>query len=229
MRHNSELVSSERFMTAIQPLVATSNRLPLGTDVRNRTASTCGYRLKRLLDASISGVMLISLSPLICVIAVIIKLSSPGPVFYRQRRLGLHERPFTILKFRSMGLNADKNGPPCTATNDPRITTVGRILRRLSLDELPQLINVVRGDMSLFGPRPYVGFELEEWSPEQRLLRASVRPGLSGLSQASGRSSMTVEEIIWHDLEYVTNCGLLFDSRIAIRTALAVLLSRGTN
>ncbi len=187
------------------------------------------YPLKRCLDVVVSATLLILLSPLLLFIAAAIKLTSQGPVFYRQKRLGLGEKPFIILKFRTMCEGASRSGPAFTLTNDPRITTVGRVLRRTSLDELPQLVNVLYGEMSLLGPRPYAGFELECWTAEQRALRASVRPGISGLSQANGRSSMTIDETMRHDLEYVRHCGFGLDCRIALQTFLAVIAIRGTN
>jgi lipopolysaccharide/colanic/teichoic acid biosynthesis glycosyltransferase len=182
--------------------------------------------LKRLMDIVVSLGLLLLLSPLLLVIALAVWISSPGPILFRQQRLGRGERPFTILKFRTMVANAPAIGPPSTAEGDPRITRVGKILRKTSLDELPQLINVLRGDMSLIGPRPYVGFELENCSPEFRRQRASVRPGISGLAQVHGRSQLTADEAFAYDLEYVKRHGVFFDIRLILKTALAVLLPR---
>ena len=138
--------------------------------------------LKRLFDFLASLALLILLSPLFAIIALLIKLDSPGPVFYRARRVGWEGQPFCMLKFRTMVTDADKLGPGLTCHADPRITRVGHLLRQTSLDELPQLLNIVRGDMSLIGPRPetpeYVNLNDPTW---QQVL--SVRPGLSGLAQ----------------------------------------------
>ena len=189
----------------------------------------CEYWLKRQLDVCLAGITLLILSPLLLATAVAIKLTSRGPVFYRQQRLGIGERPFTILKFRSMRVDADRIGPAFTRDGDPRITAVGRIIRRTSVDELPQLINVLVGDMSLIGPRPYIGFELESWSVEDRTRRASARPGISGMSQAFGRSANTVDQSRALDIEYTRECSLFLDARIVARTFAGLFSNRGTN
>jgi lipopolysaccharide/colanic/teichoic acid biosynthesis glycosyltransferase len=188
-----------------------------------------GYPAKRLLDLASAALLLMTLSPLFVLIAVAVKLTSRGPVFYRQRRLGLHERPFTIFKFRSMRADADRTGPQFTTSNDSRITLLGNVLRKTSLDELPQLFNVLRGEMSLLGPRPYAGFELNSWSAEERALRASVRPGMSGLSQVEGRSLLTEDQTRQHDLDYVRRCSFSLDCSIVLRTLKVLVTSRGTN
>ena len=195
----------------------------------NRRVSYVGYPLKRLVDVVVAGAALVVLAPIFVPIAIAIKLSSKGPIFFRQRRLGLNERPFEILKFRSMRVDAASTGPAYTMAGDPRVTGIGSILRKTSLDELPQLINVLVGDMSLLGPRPYVGFELERWSDEERRLRASVRPGMSGLAQISGRSNLLTDGRIECDLKYVSNCSLSMDIVLAMRTVLIVVCSRGAN
>ena len=188
-----------------------------------------GYRLKRPLDVFLAGLALLFLSPVMLVAALAIKATSRGPVFYFQRRLGFGERPFTILKFRSMRIDADQIGPGFTSAEDPRITSVGRVLRRTSIDELPQLLNVLRGDMSVIGPRPYIGFELETWTVDERAARAAVRPGISGLSQAAGRSSNTVEQSRQFDLRYVDRLSFLLDWHIILQTVWSILVKRVTN
>ena len=195
----------------------------------NQSHITNGYTLKRAFDIIMSLCLLTVLSPILIGIALAVRLTSRGPVIYRQRRLGLHERPFWMMKFRSMCVDADRQGPHFTSDNDPRITRVGRILRKTSLDELPQLFNVLAGVMSMIGPRPYVGFELDDYSPEERALRASVRPGISGLAQVEGRSSFTQRESAAKDLEYVERCSLSFDIQLAFRTIGRVLSRGGTN
>lgn len=186
-------------------------------------------RMKRLFDVMASGFAMLPALPIMGLIALAIRLDSRGPVFYKQKRLGLNEQPFTVLKFRSMRVDADQCGPKFTSTDDPRITKIGKFLRGTSLDELPQLLNVLRGDMSLIGPRPYVGFELEDWSEEDRQSRASVRPGISGLAQVSGRSELKPEEIRELDVEYVKKSSLSVDLTILWKTAVSVLFRKGVN
>ncbi|QDU09753.1 sugar transferase [Gimesia aquarii] len=187
------------------------------------------YFLKRPLDFLLSALALLVLSPVFLVIALIIKKTSPGPVFYKQERLGVNEKPFVILKFRSMRSDSEETGPKFTKKNDLRITKIGKLIRKTSLDELPQLINIVRGEMSLIGPRPYVGFELADVSKVDRQIRASVRPGISGLSQVSGRSQLSQETTISYDLMYAENCSLKLDLSILFKTIQRVLSCKGTN
>ena len=184
--------------------------------------------LKRLLDLAVSVPLLVLLSPLLLLLAVAVRCTSAGPALFRQRRLGQHELPFTLLKFRTMCADAH-TGPPSTAAGDTRITRVGRWLRATSLDELPQLWNVVQGHMSLVGPRPYVGFELADWPAESRALRASLKPGLTGLAQVSGRSSLSPQQVRDYDLHYVRHASLTLDLSISLRTLLAVFNRRGVN
>jgi lipopolysaccharide/colanic/teichoic acid biosynthesis glycosyltransferase len=187
------------------------------------------HRFKRAMDVLIASALLVLLSPLLLLISLAIWLTSPGPILFRQRRLGLGERAFDILKFRTMVVNAENIGPRYTMNADPRITWVGRILRKTSLDELPQLFNVLRGQMSLIGPRPYVGFELEGQPAELRELRASALPGISGLAQARGRSVSTPEKSLAHDLAYVRRCSLALDLRLMLETLVVVVTGRGSN
>jgi lipopolysaccharide/colanic/teichoic acid biosynthesis glycosyltransferase len=188
-----------------------------------------GLWAKRVLDIVVVFVVMVPILPLMGLIALAIKWNSPGPVLYRQRRLGLGERPFTVLKFRSMQVDADRCGPKSTATDDPRVTRVGKFLRGTSLDELPQLLNVLRGEMSLIGPRPYVGFELEDWSQSDRVTRASVRPGISGLAQVNGRSELQPSQVRQLDLSYVRQWNFAVDVRIICRTTLSILMRKGVN
>ncbi|WP_198000422.1 sugar transferase [Gimesia alba] len=187
------------------------------------------YFLKRPVDLLLSGFALIVFSPVFLLIAFLIKVTSPGPVFFRQNRLGVNEAPFEILKFRSMRSEPEQAGPQFTSANDSRITGIGKLIRKTSLDELPQLINIFRGEMSLIGPRPYIGFELEETSQIDRQKRASVRPGVSGLAQVSGRSQLTQAAVIEFDLEYVGHCSLRLDWQILLQTIKKVVSCEGTN
>lgn len=188
-----------------------------------------GYFLKRPFDILLSGLALMILSPVFLVIALIIKKTSPGPVFFRQERLGVKEMPFMILKFRSMRSDSEATGPQFTTKNDLRITKIGKLIRKTSLDELPQLINIFRGEMSLIGPRPYVGFELVDTTKVDRQKRASIRPGISGLSQVSGRSQLSQEAVISLDLNYVEKSSLKLDLYIILKTIQKVLSCEGTN
>ncbi len=193
---------------------------------------------KRAFDIVGSALLLIALSPLFIVTAVIIKASSAGPVFYRQERIGLSGEPFHILKFRSMVTNADAhlaallaaqgNGdtPLFKVANDPRVTPIGRFIRRYSIDELPQLFNVFFGDMSLVGPRPQVDGEVRLYDSKASR-RLAVKPGMSGLWQVSGRSDLSWEDAIRLDLYYVENWSITSDLVILLRTARAVLQHDG--
>jgi lipopolysaccharide/colanic/teichoic acid biosynthesis glycosyltransferase len=220
---------TSRTITAHGPHFAPLTGGAAETTGHDRTRISAGYQFKRSLDVIVSLGLLCLLSPLLMGLAMAVRLTSRGPVIYRQRRLGLHEQPFWMFKFRSMYVDADRRGPQFTADNDPRITPVGRILRKTSLDELPQLINVLAGAMSLIGPRPYVGFELDQCSPHQRALRASLRPGISGLAQVEGRSSLSQRKSAAFDLEYVQRCSLSFDLHLIVRTIVRVLGRSGTN
>jgi lipopolysaccharide/colanic/teichoic acid biosynthesis glycosyltransferase len=180
---------------------------------------------------------LLFLSPLLCAIAVAIKLSGPGPVLFRQERVGVNGKAFTMLKFRSMVVDADRHLDELRAENisdgvlfkmrvDPRVTPIGRVLRRLSLDELPQLLNVLGGSMSLVGPRPPLPGEVARYdAPVHR--RLLVKPGLTGLWQVSGRSDLPWEEAVRLDLRYVENWSLAMDLLILGKTVRAVLGSSG--
>jgi lipopolysaccharide/colanic/teichoic acid biosynthesis glycosyltransferase len=200
---------------------------------------------RRMLDVSIAGMALLVLVPVIAVAAVAVRLSSPGPVLFRQRRLGRNMRPFTVLKFRTMRADADSalhrdyvrsligTQPPENAPDnlyklviDPRVTRVGRFLRSWSLDEVPQLWNVLRGEMSLVGPRPVIEYEVEQY-PDWYLRRFAVKPGLTGLWQVSGRNEKTYEEMVRYDIEYAERRSLWLDLRILARTALVVVRRQG--
>ncbi len=194
--------------------------------------------LKRGLDVVGSLTLLVALSPLFLITAILIKLDSPGPVFFRQQRRGLNKRPFTMVKFRTMRPDAEKllvavealneaTGPSFKIRDDPRVTTVGRYLRRLSIDELPQLINVLMGDMSLVGPRPLFGWEYERIGEPWIKRRYSVKPGITGLWQVSGRSDLPFDRRIELDLEYIDNWSLDLDLRILVRTIPAVVRRKG--
>lgn len=184
--------------------------------------------MKRLLDIVISLVTLIALSPVLLLAALAIAIDNGFPVLFRQTRLGLGGREFSMLKFRSMRKNAAATGPYFTQANDPRITPVGKFIRRTSIDELPQIINVLRGDMSLVGPRPDVPAQRSLYNDADWAQRCSVRPGITGLAQAKIRSEGTGDERLALDLEYTRQASVWFDLKIMWWT-LARLSGKGGN
>jgi lipopolysaccharide/colanic/teichoic acid biosynthesis glycosyltransferase len=179
--------------------------------------------VNRALDVAGASVGLALASPALAVAALAIKLDDGGPVFYRQRRVGQEGREFELLKLRTMVVGAEQQGAGWAVNRgDPRITRVGRALRRLSLDELPQLWNVVRGEMSLIGPRPTLAYQVESYSPRQRR-RLEVRPGVTGWAQIHGRATLPWEERIELDLWYVENRSPWIDLKILLKTPRALL------
>ena len=192
---------------------------------------------KRCFDLAVASAALVVLAVPMAVVALAVKLTSPGPVLFRQRRLGRGGELFEVLKFRSMVADAEQqlidlrdsneaDGPLFKMADDPRVTRVGRFIRRTSIDELPQLWNVIRGEMSLVGPRPALADEAQEWSPEL-FNRLRVRPGITGMWQVSGRSDTNFDEYTRLDLYYVDNWSLLVDIGIVLRTIPSVLAARG--
>lgn len=195
------------------------------------------FFLKRCLDIAVSSVMLISLSPLFLVTALAIKIENPGPAFYSQTRVGKWGKLFTMVKFRSMVMGADKmkdelldqdetGGVIFKIKRDPRITRVGQIIRKLSIDELPQLWNVLKGDMSLVGPRPPVPREVAEYEYSDRR-RLDVIPGITCIWQVSGRSEIDFEGQVNLDVQYIESQSFWTDTKILLKTIPAVLLGKG--
>jgi len=182
--------------------------------------------LKRILDLLIAGFLLLVLSPVLAAIVVIIRLSSPGPAVFKQERVGKSGKPFVFYKFRTMRLDADPFGPSPKSGADPRLIGFGRRLREYSLDELPQLVNIVRGDMSLVGPRPLYMSQVREWNERQKR-RLLVKPGLTGLAQVSGRGSLTREEKLELDVRYVESASFALDGRILLATLTRVFRRTG--
>jgi len=196
-----------------------------------------GLFIKRILDVSISSLGLLLLAPLLALIAVAIKATSPGTIFFVQERMGLNGRRFKCIKFRTMVQGAEAlkdhlqhmnevDGPVFKIREDPRVTPLGRLLRKSSLDELPQLWNVLRGDMSLVGPRPPIPSEVEKYQRWQRR-RLSMRPGITCLWQISGRSNLDFDTWMRLDLQYIDHWSLMLDFVILIKTIPAVLSTRG--
>ncbi len=212
------------------------NGIPL---IGVKEVSIRGWNLavKRVLDVALSLLSLIILSPLLLIIAIIIRRDSPGPVLFRQTRVGRNGKLFTFYKFRSMHWDAEKirpqladlneaTGPLFKIRDDPRLTRMGRFLRRTSLDEWPQLYNVLRGDMSLVGPRPAIPSEVEQYRDWHRK-RLEVSPGVTGLWQVSGRSELTFDEMVMLDLFYAENWSLWLDLKILAKTIPTVILGTG--
>lgn len=181
--------------------------------------------IKRSMDVVFSICGLIVLLPLLAIVGIMIIIDSPGPVFYRQTRVGLKGNNFQIIKFRSMRNNSDSEGWS-TGFGDQRITRVGSFLRKTSIDELPQLINVLKGDMSLVGPRPDVPQQAAWYDEEAWKKRHAVRPGISGLSQVKGRSLLTSEERLAWDLYYVNHVSFFLDIKILWKTIYQILRRR---
>lgn len=173
--------------------------------------------LKRGLDIFIALAAMVILSPVLVVIGITIRLSSKGPAVFKQQRAGQNGKPFVFYKFRTMKLDVAPFGPSPKSGEDRRLTKVGKFLRESSLDELPQLFNILKGDMSIVGPRPLYLSQIPEWSERQKK-RLLVKPGLTGLAQIQGRGEITREEKLELDVKYVENAGLLTDIRIMLAT-----------
>lgn len=190
--------------------------------------------LSRALDLAVASLALILLLPVFAVTAVAVKVTSPGPILFSHERAGRNGRPFRVLKFRSMRVNQEipaelkaELEERFKLTGDPRVTPVGRILRRTSLDELPQLFNVIAGDMAIVGPRPVTRVEVDRKYGEHAAEVLSVKPGLTGLWQVSGRSLLSYEDRVRLDLEYVRTRSIRGDLGIMLRTIPAILSMRG--
>jgi lipopolysaccharide/colanic/teichoic acid biosynthesis glycosyltransferase len=196
--------------------------------------------IKRLTDVLVAGCLLVALSPLLSAVALIIRLTSGSPVLYQWRVVGRHGRPFTSYKFRTMIPNADAlkpmlmasntmGGPAFKMPNDPRVTPTGRVLRRYSLDELPQLWSVLNGDMSLVGPRPPLQSEYTHFTETQKQ-KLMVKPGITCLWQVSGRNNIRdFDEWIRLDMKYISEWSLWLDVKILLRTIPAVLRAKGAS
>ena len=173
--------------------------------------------LKRIFDLLISLPATIVLLPVFAVIIIAIRISSKGPAIFKQQRVGKGGKPFTFYKFRTMKLGVEPFGPSPKSGDDPRFTRTGKFLREYSLDELPQLFNILKGDMSIVGPRPLYLSQMAEWSERQKK-RLFVKPGLTGLAQISGRAELTREEKLELDVKYVETASFLADIKIILAT-----------
>ena len=181
------------------------------------------------MDVAVSASLLLALWPLLAAMAILIRAETSGPVFFRQTRVGRGAQPFAILKFRSMVSDAAAKGPYWTGENDSRITRVGKVLRRTSLDELPQLWNVFVGQMSLIGPRPDTPAQESLYNPADWMARHRVRPGITGLAQVNGRSTITPEERLRLDITYAAAPSWALDREILLKTVQQVLRKVGVN
>ena len=200
--------------------------------INNRLMEEWEYSVKRIADIVISLVAMVVLSPVYLVTAIIVKCTSPGPVFYAQERIGYHGKPFKMHKFRSMYVNAEEAGPALSKDNDPRITPFGRFMRKVRLDEIPQFYNVLKGTMSLVGPRPERQFYIDqivERAPEYLLLQR-IKPGITSWGQVKYGYASTVDEMIErlrYDLLYLDNMSLTTDLKILVYTVLIIFQGRG--
>lgn len=197
--------------TTPPPYSSSGDRARLETPVRC-TVTPAYFWLKTVVDAYLALVALLAFGPLLLLLAMLIRRDG-HPALFKQTRAGWFGRPFKLLKFRTMRVDADPFGDSPQSGEDPRITPVGRWLREKSLDELPQLINVVRGEMALVGPRPLYLQQMAEWDARQRG-RLLVKPGLTGLAQTQGRGGLTIEEKLEYDVQYVEQAGLAYDWKI---------------
>ena len=185
--------------------------------------------VERIGDVCLSILLFLVLSPLICILAILIKLDSSGPVIFSQERLGKDGVPFLIYKFRSMKVDAEKDGPQWASENDNRCTRVGKILRKARLDEIPQLLNILEGDMSFVGPRPereYFYKKFESYIPEFRN-RLAVKPGLTGLAQVNGGYDLRPEEKIVYDMKYIEQKSFRLDMECMLKTFTLIFTHKG--
>lgn len=208
------------------------------SDVKTKISKKVYIKIKRVIDVILASVALILLSPLFAIIAIAIKIDSKGPVFFAHKRIGKNGKIIKLYKFRSMVINAEELIKSFTPeqmreykenyklTNDPRITKVGKFLRKTSLDELPQLINIINGDLSIIGPRPVVADELEKYGVNKDKF-LSVTPGLTGYWAANGRSNTTYEQRMKMELYYIDNLSLKMDIKVFFKTILSVLKKEG--
>lgn len=208
------------------------------SDVKTKISKKVYIKIKRVIDVILASVALILLSPLFAIIAIAIKIDSKGPVFFAHKRIGKNGKIIKLYKFRSMVINAEELIKSFTPeqmreykenyklTNDPRITKVGKFLRKTSLDELPQLINIINGDLSIIGPRPVVADELEKYGVNKDKF-LSVTPGLTGYWAANGRSNTTYEQRMEMELYYIDNLSLKMDIKVFFKTILSVFKKEG--
>jgi lipopolysaccharide/colanic/teichoic acid biosynthesis glycosyltransferase len=219
-------------------VLSAGSKVPSGRISGQRARQTVSLRVtKRIVDIIVAVLALVAFLPLFLIVALLVKVTSKGPVLFRQQRLGKNGKPFDCLKFRTMVVDAEQilHQDPALLRefennfklqHDPRITCIGHFLRRSSLDELPQFVNVLRGEMSLIGPRPIVPKELTKYHVYGGKL-LSVKPGLSGMWQANGRSETTYAERIVMDMEYIDQCSFALDMKLLLLTLVSLFRRRG--
>jgi lipopolysaccharide/colanic/teichoic acid biosynthesis glycosyltransferase len=249
VRAGSLLSISVHVPAAVEPLLSACGGDPVFEELRgSQGRSALRHFAKRTLDIMGSFALLLVLLPLLLLIAMLVKVTSRGPIFFRQVRIGVSGKPFTMFKFRTMHVGADHglhrqfvtefiNGGAAASTsgdsglfkivNDPRVTFVGRLLRKSSLDELPQLWNVLRGDMSLVGPRPPLSYEVEQYKRWHYRRVLEAKPGITGLWQVAGRSRTNFDDMVRLDLQYVQNQSAWTDIKILLATPRAVISGKG--
>ena len=181
--------------------------------------------VKRIIDIVVSLVLCILTAPISLIISILIRIDSKGPVIFKQERIGYKGKPFNLYKYRTMKVDTHKDGKELT--HDERCTKLGKVLRKLSLDELPQLINVLKGEMSLIGPRPWIPEYYKYFSTEQKK-RCDVIPGMTGLAQAMGRNNLDIFQKIKYDVEYTKNVSFKMDCKVVIETIKTLLSKTGT-
>ena len=212
-------------------------------DVFTNTSGSTFHAMKRMIDIAGSLSAIVLLLPIFLVISLLVRLSSPGPIFFRQKRLGLHGREFEFLKFRTMFTNNDpsihkeyvakliqghhKSSGVYKIENDPRVTRIGNFLRKSSLDELPQFFNILKGEMSLVGPRPPIPYEMEQYQTWHKRRVLEVKPGLTGLWQVRGRSRTTFDEMVRMDIQYIREQSGWLDFKILLQTPRAIITGSG--
>jgi exopolysaccharide biosynthesis polyprenyl glycosylphosphotransferase len=234
------VVPSDFFKSRLVNVAVDDSRTWPAMELRSQVPSAVGVFLKRVIDIVGSVVALIVLSPVFAIIAIAIKMNSPGPVFFRQDRVGLKRKIFKMHKFRTMHVDAEEriaeiedknevNGAAFKITDDPRATSVGKTLRKLSLDELPQFIDVLKGNMSLVGPRPLPIRDVTRFENGWQKRRFSVKPGLTCLWQINGRHEIDFEHWMELDLQYIDNWSLTMDFDILLKTVPAVLKGNGAS
>lgn len=223
--------------TLVKPYIGELNGVPLVT-LRSVPQDGWSLLIKRLIDMVGGAALLVALAPLLAIVSLLIKIDSPGPILFSQKRVGLNKRRFQLLKFRTMIVGADQQqhgmeefneaqGPVFKIRDDPRVTRLGKLLRRYSIDELPQLFNVLNGDMSLVGPRPLPVRDVERINVQWHKRRFSVKPGITCLWQINGRSDVSFDHWVEMDLEYIDKWCLGLDIKILLKTIPVVLRGSG--
>jgi exopolysaccharide biosynthesis polyprenyl glycosylphosphotransferase len=234
---NTQIIDIDYETLRLEPILEDYYGLPM-VSFHSLNANLYSLYVKNIWEKLFASLLIFATSPIILLFGILIKLSSRGPIFFRQERVGLHGRSFFQYKLRSMVINAEslkadlehlneQSGPVFKIKDDPRLTRIGKFIRKFSIDELPQLFNIILGDMNLIGPRPPVPEEVKQYTSRQ-MRRLSMKPGITGLWQVSGRNNLKeFEDWVKLDLEYIDNWNLLLDFKIALKTVFVVLSGSG--